>query len=263
MIWSDPWIDLATTRGSHDSPYCTLLPPQRHSLPEGFVFECVKGISLSFPTWTPLIGTRFGDYEIQRRLHGSWIPCLWKDKQLIATCVLRPQHLEDVNLWIIESLVVDPSHRGQGYGRILMREFMTWLWWHFGAFVLGFTWELHMSGLLNILFSDKRKAISTIQAGWIWKGETCEEEHTTDSVLVTDSGLGDNTGYVVSWSDDRVCWPCVAKKERWHRLWCRSTTKPDGEWQWSGEIVAIGFLNANQPERLSNVWGHREITVRP
>lgn len=265
MIWSDPWMDLATTRGSHDSPYCTLLPPQRKPLPTGFVFHCVESHEVTLHEWRSLVRTRFDDRELQRRLQGSWIPCLWKDEQLVATCVLRPYPIDGVNLWIIESLVVDPVQRGQGCGRILMREFMTWIWWRFGAFVLGFTWELTLLELLGAYRKGWGKAIAAMQYGWTWRGDgtSCFWRHSVEGVTVTDSGLRDGVGHVVTWPEDKkdICWSCVAKHGGWRTLWCRSTKKPLDTWNWSGEFVVIGFLNANQPDRLPTVWGDREVTV--
>jgi hypothetical protein len=267
MIWSDPWIDIATARTDSVSPYCTLLPPQRHPLPSNITYRCMTNLDLPISVWRRLVGTRFRDSEIDRRLRGTWIPCLWLDNQLIATCVLRPQSVPNVNLWVIETLVVHAGYRGKGYGRILMREFMTWIWWRTGPFVLGFTWELTFGGLLTIYRNGWYKAIASLESGWGWRGSTCHEDHATDSAIVTDSGLEDGMGVVISGMDQKdICWSCVAQQGGWQRLWCHTAKKPgdyDDPWKWSAEWVAIGFLNANHPSQLPTVWdtASSEITA--
>jgi GNAT superfamily N-acetyltransferase len=272
MIWSDPWIDIATTRTKSESPYCTLLPPQRVPLPPNIIYQSMTIADLPIHDWKRLVGTRFENSEIERRLQGAWIPCLWLDNQLIATCVLRPQAVRDVNLWVVETLVVHTGYRGQGYGRMLMREFMTWVWRCTGPFVLGFTWELTLTGLLSVYRNGWYKAIASLEYGWGWWGvPRCFEDHTetsekvTESVIVTDSGLGDRTGFVVSGMNlTGVCWSCVAQRGGWKSLWCHAAKKPeryDDPWGWSREWIAIGFLNANHPEELPTQWGTSDLEI--
>jgi hypothetical protein len=288
MIWTDDWIEVATTRDRGTTgPYCTLIPPPRPTIPAGFRFEVFHNVDAPLEYWIPLVGTKWTTDVVRTRLQDAWVAYLWYNDGfpaeeskgemnatqtfLMATCVLRPQKNTDagnVQFWILESLVVEPGLRGRGCGALLCRAVMSWIWDYVGPFILGFTWELSAAALAIAAMRGRLQASAAIHGGWIFtvpeyqprasrytgliKITTPDGGHAT----VTDSGLRDHYGYVLDVSGE-IPWAAVAKKGGWQHLWMHSATCPGPEWKWTREFVVIGFLNANQP--MPHHWITTEI----
>jgi hypothetical protein len=257
MIWDDPWIAVATDQGGEPRTFCTTLPPPVPDLSAGLVFGCVTCNALDLGAWADLVRTRWTPAELLVRLQGAWIPCLWRaDVGLVATCVLRPV---GENRWILETL------RAQsGYGTPLMRSLMTWIWRHVGGpFVLAYTWELTAAQLVGAWWRGWLASAAAIQYGWVWRQEGdcsfCPEAtewkplgprpvlpiHMGEGMAVSDSGLGDGWGYVMTTQEEAggVDWSAFAKKGGWRSLWMRAATSPGPKWKWTGEFVVVGLLN--------------------
>ncbi len=267
MIWDDPWIAVATDQGGEPRTFCTTLPPPVPDLPVGLVFKCVRAGDLDLAAWADLVRTRWTPAELLQRLAGAWIPCLKTVDGLVATCVLRPQM---DGKWILETLVAQ-----HGYGTLLMRSLMTWIWRHVGGpFVLAYTWELTAAQLVAAWWRGWLASTATFQYGWVWRDGTscsfCPEKEPwksvgprpampieVDGVVVSDSGLGDGWGYVSNYTGTPD-WSAVAKKGGWRSLWMRSAEAPSG-WRWTGEFVVVGLLNQwGDPGCLT--WNTAEIT---
>jgi hypothetical protein len=248
MLWDDPWIAAATSRGG------TRLPPPPCVLPTGCAFRC-----LSEPTsaWLALVGTRWTVEQATARLVGAQIPVLEVSGDLVATCVLRPQ---EEGLWILETL-----RARRGYGSLLLRSTVSWLFQRAGPFRLTYTWELTIGGLAYAWWRGWLASAAEIQYGWMWAGEGCGFCPGAEAgppifvvptllrsegwwVVASDSGQRDGWGYILDWSEG-VEWGVVAKRGGWRRLWARGAAAPQRDWRWSGECVVIGCLNGQPPTR--------------
>jgi hypothetical protein len=257
MIWDDPWIAVATDQGGEPRTFCTTLPPPVPDLPLGVIFQCVRVSDLidlhawvNLQMWADLVRTRWTVAELRQRLQNAWIPCLSTADGLVGTCVLRPVGSK----WILETLKAQ-----SGYGTLLMRSVMTWIWRHVGGpFVLAYTWELTAAQLVGAWWRGWLTSAASIQYGWVWRDGACtfcpEQEAWSpigprpvvpllvDGAVVSDSGLGDGWGYVSSYTGTPD-WTVVAKKGGWRSLWMRSMVAPAPTWRWTGEFVVVGLLN--------------------
>lgn len=288
MIWNDPWIDVATSPpddGMGIAPFNTTLPPPRPLLPPDLRFDCCAASSLSdseLSVWRTLIGTRWPLSGLRDRLEGAWIARIhvaegYKDR-LVSTCVLRRS--EDPT-WILETLVAKPT--GHGYATALVRSVMTWIYDRGGPFVLAYTWELSLAQLVWTKWRGWLKSAAAIEYGWIWTapGECnfCGTNTSTalahpvgsadlqhiqgdGQVTVSDSGLGDGLGYVLSVGEEvSVDWTSVVRAGGWRALWYRGRGPPTpaAGWLWTGEFVVVGLLNYDGRSGIPTRWVTAEI----
>jgi len=282
MIWDDPWIAVATA--ATEGRWNTLLPPPPPELSEGTMFCCVRFADLSgskVQEWIDLVGILWSRAVLQERLTDAWIPLLYRDGELVGTCVLRPRadslrpradslRSRADSLWLLETL------RARGAGTLLMRCLMTWIYRYNGPFVLGFTWELTAAQLSVAWWRGWLAAAAAIQYGWVWRPSECSfcpEVHTTPHkpvfsmpmlfrdasgyAVITDSGIGDGWGHVVTVSGTPN-WRSICEKGGWRALWCRALTGPKG-WRWTGEFIVFGLLNSAQPVPLELFTSSMEI----
>ena len=264
MLWNDPWIEAATTRGLRPGPFCTLIPPPRPVLHADYSFDCVAGEALNVGEWQEIVRSGWSDEIIRARLTAALVPCLRREGQLIATCVLRPQ---GGPLWVMETFVA--RWRGSGYGGLLLRCFIDWMWRRFGPVTIGYTWELTTCQLLVAGLRGWLASAVSIQMGWTWTALEPTRSVTrptlpvwmsdkAGSAVVTDSGLGDGWGYVSAYRGS-PSWDLIAKKGGWQRLWFRGDSAPSDQWKWSGEFVVVAFMNSNVSR--SSEWITAEITA--
>jgi hypothetical protein len=187
---------------------------------------------------------------------GAWIPCLFANGDLVATCVLRP--LPDK--WLLETL---RAHKG--YGTPLLRAVIPWLYAKGAPFTLGYTWELSAPGLCGAWLKGWLGSATSLQYGWAWSAEGECGFCPTDWMplqprfvlptffqdgagiaIVSDSGLGDGWGNVLLYRGSPD-WTAIANKGGWKKLWMRAATRPcEGQsksWNWTGEFVVVGLLN--------------------
>jgi hypothetical protein len=257
MIWNDPWIDVATSSPEEGvAPFNTTLPPPRPLLPPDLRFDCCLASSLSdseLSVWRNLVGTRWPLSGLRDRLEDAWIARIHVAEQVVSTCVLRKS--KDPT-WILETLVAKPT--GHGYATALVRSVMTWIYDREGPFVLAYTWELSLAQLVWAQWRGWLKSAASIEYGWIWTApgecsfcgtaanKSCGPAQllTLDGgVIVSDSGLGDGLGYVLSEGKEVIDWTIVAHAGGWRALWYHGRKAPPGNWSWTGEFVVVGLLN--------------------
>jgi hypothetical protein len=261
MIWSDPWIDVATTpsvEGEGIPPFCTTLPPPRPVLPLDLRFDCCAATSMTntdLSVWRDMVGTRWSVTALRQRLGGAWVARLHLvTGQLVSTCVLR--HSKDPT-WILETLTARPT--GHGYATALVRSVMTWIYDRGGPFVLAYTWELSLAQMAWAFYRGWLKSAASVEYGWLWKPEGecgfCGSRGlwpvgpanllTLDGVTLSDSGLGDGLGYVLDIKEEGIAvdWTAIAQAGGWRALWWRGRTAPSSGWFWTGEFVVVGLLN--------------------
>jgi hypothetical protein len=281
MIWSDPWIDVATTpppEGTGVSPFCTTLPPPRPTLPPELRFRCEPAAAITdtaLSDWRTLVGTQWPVTALRQRLADAWVAELRTDGNLVATCVLRRGSAAAV--WILETLVARPTRRG--YATALVRSAITWIWetGQRGPFVLAYTWELSVAQLAVAWWRGWLKSAAAYESGWIWvPQEGCSFcGSNTDrnaypvgpamplifrsaegEAILSDSGLGDGLGYVLA-CRGAVDWTAVIRRGGWRALWWRGTSPPSlhctsnmeassraaNAWQRTGEVIVVGLLN--------------------
>lgn len=259
MIWSDPWIEVATTPSIY-RPLCTRLPPPTFAMPAGILFRTYDMNQPENHTvlskWNTLIQSSWTIEQLRARLQHAWIVCLEERSTIVATCVLRPRTHEGAPFCILETLTVSPSHRRKGYGALLMRCAMRWLWDTYGPFILGYMWELSPAEFAWAWWRGWLRSVAEIRLGWMWKKAAVAVAASADVdaslplrfhakddrfVVISDSGLGDGWGYIQDCSGD-IDWSAIAKRGGWKGMWSsvRIQTK---EWTWSGEIVVVGLLN--------------------
>jgi hypothetical protein len=255
MIWNDPW--LANPLGGP--------PPIPPELPQGVVFQCLHVSDMSgsqLSQWRNLVGTKWPISALQERLEGAWIAMLstGADRDLIATCVLRPR---STTLWLLETFVARP--RGAGYGTLLSRHAIPWVWSQ-GCRSLVYTWELGPVGVAVAWWRGWLRTAVTYDWGWVLRREGddgCSFCPSTDGTsrftlpvlirderagawaVISDSGLGDSWGYVLM-TAGVVNWPDVFQKGGWRALWYHGPIAPVGgdPWRWTGETVVTGVIGA-------------------
>jgi hypothetical protein len=272
MIWDDPWVQLAMLKGG-PGRFCTTLPPPRTPLAAGQVFRCLRVSELDLNDWNELVGTRWTMEELALRLVDAWIPCLFDDGDIVATCVLRPKPA----LWILETLKAR-----KGFGTPLLRAVIPWIYDTTGGpFVLGYTWELSGPGLLSAWWRGWLGSASPsgFQYGWSWTSSASSRDcgfcssrweplgprlalptlfqDGSGSAIGTDPGLGDGWGHI-SVARGQPTWSTIAKKGGWRSLWMRSASCPGPDWVWTGEFVVVGLLNHNGSDPVVE-WVTAEI----
>jgi hypothetical protein len=260
MLWSDPWIEAATAPGGTD------LPPPVPELPAGIQFTCVQAASLDIAEWRGFIGSDLSVQQIAERIGDDWVCCL-RGPQLIATCVLRGRG----STWILETLFA--RERGHGYGNLLVRSAITWIWRRSGRFTLVYTWELSVLALAGAWWRGWLCSAVAIQRGWILRNGPCGFcsdlsggrfntpvlfRDSSGSAVVLDSGLGDGCGYVQMWRGE-PSWDSIMKRGSWSSLWYRGYRSPPGSWAWTGEFIVIGALNA--ATSIQKEWISAEIST--
>lgn len=243
MIWDDPWAIAAMAGG-------TMLPPLNPPLKEGQRLEVLQstGLVRYIHEWIQLVGTQWMPHELLERLAGAWIPCLFQDSTLVATCVLRPTN----GMWILETL------RGQkGFGTPLIRAVVSWIYSHDGPFSLGYTWELGIAGLIGAWARGWLGSAEAIHYGWSWSSSQCGFcpswhppprfvlptlfQSESGMAIVSDSGLRDGWGNVLTYKGNPD-WHAIALEGRWKALWMHAPSGPK-EWTWTGEFVVVGVIN--------------------
>ena len=260
MIWSDPWISLATIPGGTD------IPPPVPSLPVDVVFDCVHVDSLNVAEWRLFIGSRLSEQKLTERIDHDWIACLRLHGSLVATCILRQRE----STWLLETLFVPSTHRGAGYGTLLTRSVMTWIWRRVGRFTLAYTWELSLPSLGWAWWRGWLNSAVVVERGWILGKTPCGFcrggdrfnvpmffRDSSGVAIILDSGLGDGTGYLQMWSEFPD-WEAIMERGEWTSLWCHSREPPDGPWSWTGEFVVVGALNGP----VSKKWISSEISTQ-
>lgn len=258
MIWDDLWIAAATDKTSGGfGRWCTVLPPPVPVIPDTHEFRCTRWADISATAWIDLVGTRWDPAALAERLIDAWIPQLYRDGDLVATCVLRWR--DETGAWILETL---KARRGNG--TLLMRCLMTWIYRRDGPFILAYTWELTAAQLCTAWWRGWLASSAAVQYGWVWRpldGSGCNFcPHTEPwtpigprlvlptlfrqsggAAVVSDSGLGDGWGYVAKYVGV-VDWAAICARGGWRALWMRGATAPK-DWRWSGEFVVVGLLN--------------------
>lgn len=268
MIWGDPWTEIATQK-SGSGRFCTTLPPPRSPLPLRFLDNQKPN-----QEWLDFVRTRWTIEEAALRLTDAVIPCLFDDDGiLVATCVLRHR-----DVWILETL-----RAVHGWGARFLRAVIPWLWFEKvgGPFIMAYTWELSLPGLLGAWWRGWLRSAAEIQYGWAWtsEGESCgfcpdngwepvgprlamptyfQDPSENGFAVISDSGLVDGWGYVLAFRGIPD-WSTAAKKGGWKRLWMRRSVSPGPGWSWTGEFVVVGLLNYNCGLRLSLEWITAEI----
>ena len=261
MIWSDPWISLAS--GGTD------IPPPVPTLPDGVVFECVQAMHLNIVEWRVFIGSRLSDQQLTERIGEDWIACLRVGEAPTATCVLRPRG----STWLLETLFVPVVARGSGYGTLLTRSVMTWIWRRVGRFTLAYTWELSLPALVWAWWRGWLRSATSIERGWALGRLPCGFceggpvggrfntpmlfRDSSGAAVVLDSGIGDGVGYLQMWSG-APNWSAIMGRGMWTSLWCHASEPPAGTWRWTGEFVVVGSLNGAAPKQ----WISAEISTR-
>jgi hypothetical protein len=93
--------------------------------------------------------------------------------QLVATCCLV---LVDptVNLWVLEAL---KAKKGNGYGSQLLQCVMPWLYANFKRFMLGYTWELSVVGVVCAFLKGWMRSVVDIQYGWTSNSKWKRSKH--------------------------------------------------------------------------------------
>ena len=261
MLWSDPWIEAATAPGGTDKP------PPVPELPTGLRFTCVQISDLNINEWRSFIGSSLSTQKLVERIGNDWVACLHKGFRSIATCVLRPRG----STWILETLFA--RERGNGYGTLLLRSAIPWIWNRVGRFTLVYTWELSVLGLASAWWRGWLRSAVAIERGWILREGPCGFcsdlsgghfnvpmlfRDGTSSAVVVDSALGDGCGYVQAWRGS-PSWSSIMKRGSWSSLWCRGSVAPPGPWLWTGEFVVVGALNA--AAAVQKEWISAEIST--
>ena len=251
MIWDDPWTMVAMQKGG------TLLPPPIYPLPPGLKVRFIQGLDLNLEQWIDLVGTRWRPAELLLRLADAWIPCLFDQDDLVATCVLRPYGpatsvlgKQGPHLWLLETL-----RARKGQSSHLLRRVIAWLYERDPLFTLGYTWELSLPELVGAWSRGWLGSSVKIEYGWTYRASGCgfcssewaplEARLVYPSLIqdsvVSDSGLGDGWGHVLAYRGNPD-WSAIAKVGGWKALWMHASVQPKG-WVWTGEFVVLGLLN--------------------
>jgi hypothetical protein len=252
----------------------TLIPPPMTPLGPGQTFRCTQWQDLDLDAWIDLVGTRWTREELAIRLEAAWIPCIYKDRDLVATCVLR---VLPTGTWILETL-----RARKGFGGPLLRAVIPWLYdMCKGPVPLTYTWELRLASLIGAWWRGWLRTAAAVQYGWIWTADVSDANcgfcpnsaweplgprlvrptlfhNGQSSAVVSDSGLGDGWGYV-SVFRGKPDWAAIAATGGWRVLWVRAATAPEG-FRWSGDVVVIGVLNNRDPNQKTHLeWITAEI----
>jgi hypothetical protein len=276
MIWSHPWIAVATAPGG------TKLPPPAPGLDVRWRATRVHDLTnTELEDWGSFVRTGWGGAALRERLENSAIIVRVVDErnEMRATCVLRPR---GGGLWILETLVARPTRAG--WGSKAMHAGIRAAWEH-GARGVGFVWELGLRGLTAAWWRGWMVAAVSVEWGWMWRrpdSSACGFCPNTAawlppasgvpvrpvvvrgdgwSVIVSDSGLFDGWGHILAVSGDRqnVNWERVSATGGWRDLWWVGGQPLPG-WRWTGEAVVRGVLNWGGASVSPESWITAEIT---
>ena len=79
------------------------------------------------------------------------------------------------------------------------------------------------------------------------------------TVVCSDSGLGDDIGYILAYTGEPD-WGAVCKKVGWGGIWMRRSSSPIGAgWWWTGEFIVVGALNLASTTDIPTEWITAEI----
>ena len=229
MVWSIPWVHIASTEK-------TLIPVPTPQLPPGVTLVMKTKVDQAW--WSLVTGSTQGP-DISR-LDRCLIPCLYKDGVLVATCVFRP-HPVLPRIYALETLVANP--RSQGYGGYLLHAAVHSL--PNAGYV--FTWELSLAGLFGCWLKGWLRSMICLEYGWTHKGNGVPTQ-----TPYIDSGLGD--GYIYMFEPDH---PILEVPQK---AWTAAKKCPGPGWSWTGEFVVTGNLNIGTPVYR---WFTQEISSRP
>ena len=202
MIWDNPWTLCALEPGGTDLPPL----PYIHKLPANIQFSCMKLSDLSndtdaFMEWSQFLPTD----TTMANTNTVWIARLTENQShLVATCCLICVDPK-LNLWVLEAL---KAKKGHGYGSQLLQCVMPWLYANFKRFMLGYTWELSVVGVVCAFVKGWMRSVVDIQYGW---------------ASPTKSTLKSTSKSTSKWKRSKHC--------------------PGPGWSWTGEFVCVGILN--------------------
>jgi hypothetical protein len=226
MLWSDPWVQIASAGK-------TRIPVPTPRLPPGVTFVMQNKVD---EAWLGLIG----DHIKTNAVSGCLIPCLYQDDVLVATCIFRPHHRPQI--YALETLVARP--RGHGYGGHLLHAAVHYMGPNAGYV---YVWELSLAGLIGSWLKGWLASMVRLEYGWIHAGN-----HKATKTPYIESGLGD--GYIYMFEPDREILDVPQK------AWTAAKKCPGPGWSWTGEFVITGNLNLGEPVYR---WFTQEITPRP
>jgi len=234
MIWDNLWTQIAILGTSLGPP-----PPPRSEC--HFIIETRDSLDLS--GWIALVGTRWPPDIIYYRLQNAYIPCLYKNEVMVATCVIRK-----TESFCLETLVAKPQR--QGYGGQLIHETIYELYKRFGPPTLTYVWELTALGLVQAYMKGWLRSMVAMEYGWSYKTKDHTSEirdlskpYHTMGLWFSDSGLED--GYIFIERDPEtdlltIDWSKIRTKKT---LWMQSPVCPGTGWTWTGEFIIIGNIN--------------------
>jgi hypothetical protein len=261
MLWSEPWLTLASSAEG------TLIPPPRPVFPaeSEWSFRLLPAADAIRSEWLTFVGSALSVSAAKARVGeaGALVGLLQLGPERDgegATCILRPV---GERTWRLETFVARP--RGQRLGEWLLRCVMWELW----PATLVFQWELAgLPVLVGAWWRGWLAAAVTVEKGWRWRraAETAacgfcpvtaawippqtgvegrpvlvRDMVGNWSVVVADSGHCDGWGHVLAVGGGGVPdWSRVAGVGGWRELWYRGPRPPLGEWIWTGEWVVIG-----------------------
>jgi len=235
-MWSDPWTCVARTGRTLLSPPppnmsdCTMILQTRDSLPS---------------SWTDLVGTSLAPNIIHSRLESCLVPCLYRDSNLVATCVFRP-HPTDIGVYAIETFVAQKGHK---YGRLLLHSAIYEMYQRIGPHAYVFIWELTVFQLIGAYMKGWLTSMVSLEYGWMYL--CLGNQKMDDRITYLESGIDD----VVYCSPAPVT-PYLKKRGK---VWTISSICPGPGWSWTGEFIITGNLNASAPIQR---WFTTEIASR-
>lgn len=228
MLWTDPWVQIASATKTH-------LPPPPPRLPPNVTFQIQTRDTIG-PKWATFVGTHFSPKVIHKRLEGCSIPCLYREGVLVATCVFRP-HPTQANIYMIETLVARPQNERFGGHLLHSAVYETR-----AGYV--FTWEVSLVGLIACYWKGWLASMVRLEYGWINKGPGPARNLMTMPFLLygtwfSDSGINDGFLYAFQEGDTMTAVPA--------KSWTIAKKNPGPGWVWNGNFVVTGNLNIEHP----------------
>ena len=226
MLWSDPWVQIASAGK-------TLIPVPTPRLPPGVTFVMRTKVD---EEWLNFVGSARSNISC---LDSCLAPCLYQDGVLVATCIFRPHPVAQV--YALETLVAKP--RGQGYGGHLLHAAVHYMGSNVGYV---YVWELSLAGLIGSWLKGWLASMVRLEYGWIHAGN-----HNPTKTPYIESGLDD--GYIYMFEPDHQILDVPQK------AWTAAKKCPGPGWSWTGEFVITGNLNTSGPVYR---WFTQEVSVR-